>query len=170
MIDKDVRQVYVTFTWLSITLQNSLLWAIFLIGLFNGHEALCRDWMPLLDLTSGYADLKYSLNVYVYSKSILRFPSGESFSKGWYYDVLDVFKISPIAPKASNATVDAKITEMSLHFPLDMKDPANNGTAAPNEKQIIDDNAACTRISIIQNMPCNLKKKVDSSSFCHYDL
>ena len=48
-----------------------------------------------------------------------------------------------MAPKRSRATVDARMTERSRHLGTLMKAPDNRGTAAPREKQIIEDRAAC---------------------------
>lgn len=51
---------------------------------------------------------------------------------------------SPIAPNMSKAAVEARMTESSRHLGSLMKDPESKGTAAPKEKQIIEDRAACS--------------------------
>lgn len=55
----------------------------------------------------------------------------------------ELSKSVPTAPKTSKATVDAKMTDRSRHLGTLMKAPESSGTAAPREKQIIDESAAC---------------------------
>ena len=48
-----------------------------------------------------------------------------------------------MAPNKSRATVEARMTESSRHLGTLMKAPERRGTAAPREKHIIEDKAAC---------------------------
>ena len=51
-----------------------------------------------------------------------------------------------MAPKMANARVDARMVERRRHLGLVMNEPESRGTAAPSEKHIMEERAACKQL------------------------